>query len=631
VRIFLKRCLSKDPNDRIRHIGDVRLALDGRLDLDGAILGSTDSVPRQDKPPGRKPTLVLAALAVVAGAAAGASIVGMRATSRTPTMYVIHAPRGAQFGNVTMEPYPAISPDGRYVAYRTDYEDGGSIWIQRLGDLTAQQLAGTERMGIPFWSPDGRFVGISGPDGLHKVAISGGSAPQRVCACPVSQYATWGRDGTIIFSQSSGLSRISATGGVITRVTALAEEQGDFAHHHPVFLPDGRRFLFLVKSTRPERAGIYLASLDEPDNARRLLADSSNVSLGEGPDGHSYLFFVRNLTLLAQPFNFARGVLTDSPIVIAPRVIPGEAGRFAPFAAGRRSLVFRQSTPPESRLRWFDRHGVPGQDGFDLSGSFRYLRLSHDGRWLAVSRLDPETTKLDVWIHDLARGVGERLTNDAVGAFFPVWTPDTERVIYASAREGPWHLFWRSSMRPDRGRTYAAVLPLTKYPTDVSRDGRSLVFTGDGAVWMLPLAPVADPIKLVSGLQGRISPDGRWLAYTSSENGRREVYVTTFPSLTARVRVSTEGGEDPHWRSDGGELFYLDADHALVAAEVALTPQFGVKRQQRLFRAAIDERSLRFGGSYVPDPTGQRFVLNERVRGEEIVLTVLENWTPSGR
>jgi hypothetical protein len=187
------------------------------------------------------------------------------------------------------------------------------------------------------------------------------------------------------------LSRVPAAGGDIRPVTTLAEDEADFAHHHPAFLPDGRRFLFLVKSTRSERTGVYLSSLDDPASARRLLPDASNVGLGEGPDGRSYLFFVRDVTLLAQPFDVARGVLIDSPMLIASPVIPGEAGRYAPFAAGARSLVFRQSAAPEGRLRWFDRHGVPEPSNFDRSGSFRYLQLSRDGRWLAVSQVDAKT------------------------------------------------------------------------------------------------------------------------------------------------------------------------------------------------------------------------------------------------
>ncbi len=629
VRIFLRRCVSKQPDERIRHIGDVRLALDGRLDADGITYGDPSLTARSTRVSGWKRYLAVAALAAAAGAA-GRSLVGPSTPSGNPRSYVIHAPRGAQFHNVTMEPFPSVSPDGRFVAYRTGEERAESVWIQRLGDTTARQLPGTDRMSTPFWSPDGRFVGMGGVKGLHTIALTESSAPHQVCACPLLLGATWGRDGTILFSQPSGLSRVPAAGGDIRPVTTLAENEGDFAHQHPVFLPDGRRFLFLVKSTRSDRTGVYLSSLDDPAGARRLLPESSNVGLGEGPDGRNYLFFVRDVTLLAQPFDLARGVLVDSPMLIASPVIPGEAGRYAPFAVGSRSLVFRRSAAPEGRLRWFDRHGVPEPGGFDRSGSFRYLQLSRNGRWLAVSQLDAKTTKLDVWTHDLERGSSERLTTDAVGAFFPVWTPDAERVIYASAREGPWHLFWRSTLTPDSGRTFAALRPSVKYPTDVSPDGRSLLFMGDDAVWMLPLPPSGDPVRLVTGLQGRLSPDGRWLAYTSTD-GRREVYVTTFPTPTARVRVSIEGGEDPHWRGDGGELFYLDADRTLVAASVVLTPRFAVVGQQRLFRTTIDGRSLRFGGSYVPDLKGQRFLVNESVRGEEIVLTVEENWTASGR
>ena len=632
VRVFLQRCLSKEPDERIRHIGDVRLALHGRLDVDRAAYADQSLTKRRARAPGLKRYLAIAALA--ATAAVGTSLIGRSTPSDNPRSYVIHAPPGTQFHNVTMEPYPAVSPDGRYVAYRTGTEGPGPVWIQRLGDTAARQLPGTEGMGTPFWSPDGRFVGITGVTGLHTVALTGASAPHQVCGCPMSLGtgtmslgATWARDGTILFSQASGLSRVPAAGGEIRPVTTLSENEGDFAHQHPVFLPDGRRFLFLVKSTRSDRTGVYLSSLDDPASAKRLLADSSSVGLGEGPDGRSYLFFVRDVTLLAQPFDLARGVLVESPMLIASPVVPGETGRYAPFAVGARSMVFRQSATPEGRLRWFDRHGVPEPGGFARSGSFRYLQLSRDGRWLAVSQLDAKTTKLDVWTHDLERGSSERLTTDAVGAFFPVWTPDAERVIYASAREGPWHLFWRSTLTPDSGRMYAALRPSLKYPTDVSPDGRSILFNGDDAVWMLPLRSGADPVRLLAGLQGRLSPDGRWLAYTSHENGRREVYVTTFPTPTARIRVSIEGGEDPRWRGDGGELFYLDADQTLVAASVVLAPRFRVVGQQRLFRAIIDARSLRFGGSYVPDVKGQRFLVNESVRGEEIVLTVEENWT----
>jgi hypothetical protein len=340
--------------------------------------------------------------------------------------------------------------------------------------------------------------------------------------------------------------------------------------------------------------------------------------------------FVRDVMLVAQPFDVEAGVLSGSPVVIAPRVVPGQGGRFAPFTAGRRSVVFRQTTPARNRLRWFDRRGIPQPATFDRIGAFRYVALSRDGRALAVSEANPETTKLDVWVHDLERNVSERMTTDAVGAYFPVWMPGSDRLIYASAREGPWHLFWRARNRPDAGRLLGGPLPGSKYPTDVTADGRYVIFNADEDVAALDLSGGTVPSVLVTGFQGRVSPDGRWLAYTSSDSGRREVYVTAFPTPHERWRVSEHGGEDPHWRADGKELFFLDSDGALVSAELSLTSNVAVKRFVRLFRTAIDVRSLRVGPSYAPAPDGQRFLIIERVDDEEVMLTVTENWQ-SGR
>ncbi len=608
---FIKCCLNKEVADRPRHIGDVRLALEGVFETEK---------PRVASAGGR--TLAVAALAVVA--ASLGSLSWGQSPGREAKSYVIHSPEGTQFNPVTMEPYPSLSPDGRYVAYRTESDSRGT-WVQQLGDLTPRRLH-TGQLGRPFWSPDGRFIGLAGPDGIQVFAVQGDSAPQTICACPATDGATWGQGGTILFSDRRGLSRLAAGGGTITTVTSLAEERGEFAHQHPIFLPDGRRFLYLVRSTQPDRGGIFIASLDNPTQARRLLPDDSNVSYGIGPDGRAYLLFVRDVTLVAQPFDVEAGMLSGSPVVIAPRVVPGEGGRLAPFAAAGRSIVFRQTTPPRHRLRWFDRRGVSRPDAFERTGAFRYVALSRDGRALAVSEAHAETTKLDVWVHDLERDVSERMTVDSVGAFFPVWMPDGDRVIYASAREGPWHIFWRSRDRPDHGRLLAGLLPSTKYPSDVTADGRYVLFHGDGAVWALPLSAGATPTTLVDGSHGRVSPDGRWLAYASAENGRREVYVTTFPNPQVRWRVSENGGEDPHWRADGQELFFLDADRTLIAASLALTPTFEVKGQVRLFRPSIDERVLRAGASYAPAPDGQRFLIIERVDHQEVVLTVMESW-----
>jgi Tol biopolymer transport system component len=608
---FIKRCLKKEVADRPRHIGDVRLALEGVFETEK---------PRVASAGGR--TLAAAALAVVAAFAVPLS--WGHSADREAKSYVIHSPEGTQFNHVTMEPYPSLSPDGHYVAYRTATDSPGT-WVQQLGHLTSRRLH-TGLLGRPFWSPDGRFIGLAGSDGIQVFAVQGESAPQTICACLAIDGATWGHGETILFSDRRGLSRLPAGGGTITPVTSLAEERGEFAHQHPIFLPDGRRFLYLVRSTQPDHGGIFIASLDNPMQARRLLPDDSNVSYGIGPDGRTYLLFVRDVTLVAQPFAVQAGTLSGSPVVIAPRVVPGEGGRLAPFSAAGRSIVFRQTTPPRSRLRWFDRRGVSQPGAFERVGAFRYVALSRDGRALAVSEAHSETTKLDVWVHDLERNVSERMTTDPIGAFFPVWTPGGDRVIYASAREGPWHIFWRSRDKPDAGRLLAGRSPFTKYPSAVTTDGRYVVFHGDGTVWALDLSAGSEPIRLVDGSHGRVSPDGRWLAYSSSENGRREVYVTSFPNAGVRRRISRNGGEDPQWRADGQELFFVDADRLLIAASLSLTPTFETKEYVHLFRAAIDERVLQAGASYAPAPDGQRFLIIERVDHQEVVLTAMENW-----
>ena len=621
IRVYLQRCLSKEPAERIRHIGDVRLAIDGRLDPERP--PAVEAPVTRGRSRWHVAAWVIAAL--VAGAAATASLTWLGATGEVERAFVIHAPDGARFGEVTMEPYPALSPDGQQIAYVAATDRGTSVWVQRVGDLSSRQLPGTERMGRPFWSPDGTFVAVGGARGLRTIAIAGDSAPQTVCECPATDGGAWSRDGTILFSHRVGLSRVAASGGTPVPVTTIDESRGEFAHQFPQFLPDGRRFLYLIRSDQAERRGIYLASIDHPGNTHRLLPDDSNVDIGEGADGSPYLFFVRDVTLVAQPFDFDRGELTGSPILIAPRVVPGEGGRFAPFAAGGRTIVFRQTTAPRTRLRWFDRRGLSAP-GSELAGSFRYVSLSPDGSRLAVSQVDPQTTKLDLWMHDLRRGVSERLTSDPVGAFFPVWTPDASRVLYASAREGPWHLFWRSPTSPDTGRLYAAVMPFTKYPDSVTPDGRWLLFNGDGVVWRLSLTEPSKPIRVVAGLQGHVSPDGRWLAYASAENGPREVYVSPFPEAQTRVRISVAGGSEPQWRADGGELFFFDADQTLMAATLTTGQRLAVRRLERLFRARLDPRTARYGPSYAVHPDGQRFLINEAVDDQETLLTVLERW-----
>ena len=625
VAVFLRRCLQKEPRQRLRDIGDMRLALNGSLD--GAVVATT-------RAPSRGPSAaVWVASLVVAGVLAGGAAWRFAAPASAPLSFVLPAPEGSAFGQVTMQPEPAVSPNGRSVAYLARSGSPLEIWVETLGRRDARPLPGTETASFPFWSPDSAFLGFSARGRLKKIDVSGRAAPQDLCQCSSAGGGTWSRDGTIVFAGEAGLFRIGADGGNPVALTTMDESRGEYAHRFPVMLADGKRFVFLIRSTSEAHRGIYLSSLDNPSLRQRLVPDDSNAAVGAGPDGTPYLFFVRDLTLLAQALDTSSYTLVGQPIVVARPVIPGETGRFAPFAVGGGSLVYRTTASARNRLLWFDRRGLVAGRVSIPDGGYRDPALSPDGTRLAVSQLHPQTGYRDVWVVDLARGAMERVTADPVGASFPVWTPDGRRVVFASARAGPWNLY---SASPAGGGgelpIYEATEPLLKYPTAVTEAGRLIVYQGSGDLWMVPIDGSRPPsLLLASGAQGRVSPDGRWLAYVAGGPTDRQVYITTFPTPTDRWRVSAHGGRDPHWRQDGRELFFLADDYILTAVRVDPRKPISPGAPEPLFRLSFDPDAPLFGSVYAPTTDGQRFLVNETVERNEMLLSVTLNWNPNAR
>ena len=249
----------------------------------------------------------------------------------------------------------------------------------------------------------------------------------------------------MVFAGKAGLYRISSDRGEPIAVTEVDKERQEFSHRFPLMLPDGRRFLYLIRSTQHEYRGIYLGSLDDPHLKRCVVPDDSNSAYGLSPAGRPYLFFVRDLTLLAQPFDPVRGEVSGDARVVARPVVPGEAGRLAPFAVAGRSLVYRPTSLSNSQLHWMDRRGVPSGAVGSSAADYSFPALSPDGSRLAVARRDPKTGLRDIWLFDLERGVGERLTQDPVGAGFPMWAPDGSKVIFASTRSGSWDMYSRAA------------------------------------------------------------------------------------------------------------------------------------------------------------------------------------------
>jgi hypothetical protein len=377
---------------------------------------------------------------------------------------------------------------------------------------------GTEGAALPFWSPDGRFIAFAADGRLKRIATTGAGAPHDVAVTKGYWGGTWSSDETIVFANTTGLHRVSADGSEASRLTRIDDSRGEISHRFPLMLSDNRRFLYLVLSTQEEHQGLYLGSLDDPTMKRRVVSTDANAAIGTDSRGGEVLFFVRDFTLLAQPFDAVRGALAGSPTVIANSIL--------------------------------------------------------------------------------------------------------------------WELHRRAIAGGDDTPLFVGRVPLQKFVRDVTRDGRFLLFEGRGAgdgLWVLPLAGEQRPYVLIdtpaAESHGPISPDGRWLAYNSDETGESEVYVTAFPVPGERFRISTSGGRDPQWRGDGRELYYVAADHMLMAVGVADGARFEVQIPEPLFRMSPDPLSLEFGSVYAPSPDGQRFLVVEIDKDDKPQLIVTLNWT----
>ena len=432
---LVRRCLAKNPAERWQTATDVmhelkwiaqtalqsRNSVPIRQESDQAIPGASEQKDKGQEIRWFRPvTALIGALITTVAIAIWLSTQGTRTSDEPPLTFFIDAPDGTRFGLATMMPAPALAPDARHLAFVAPFRSENSVWVQTLGSLDARHQTGTNRAAFPFWSPDGRFVAFGAAGRLKRISAAGGGAPQDLATTDgLFAGGVWSRNGTIIFSDNKGLSRVSSAGGEKTLLTRIDEAHGETAHRFPVLLPDGQRFIYLVLGTRDEYQGLYLGSLSDPGLKRRVVATDANGALGIGPDGRDYLFFVRDSTLLAQPFDSARGELNGDPIAVARPIEPGEGGRLAPFAVSGRVLVYRPRFRPKTQLAWVTRRGIP-EHTLGLRGAYyRSPSLSPEETKVAVSHLDERTGVEDIWWFDLRRNVSERLTTEPIAARVP--------------------------------------------------------------------------------------------------------------------------------------------------------------------------------------------------------------------
>jgi eukaryotic-like serine/threonine-protein kinase len=639
---IVDRCLEKNPSARFQTASDLAFALEALSDASGSSR-NVEHTP----PPGQRSreriAWAIAALLLLALMPLVYQRVRERPAPSGPTRFQI--PPTAELagpGNFS------LSPDGRHLAFYGLGADGVlRLRLRSMDTLDVRPLPGTElpvgTPGVPpFWSPDSKFIAFQGGDlKLKKLDISGG-LPQTLCDVPgVAVGGSWNRDGDIIVGNTAGgLLRLRETGGAVSPLTELDASRKEEYHLMPTFLPDGRHFVYLrVSPSATEMSGSYLGTLDaKPDEqrAQRLMpyvVGLTYVTAGDSDPGR--LLFLREGTLMAQPFDTTRLALAGNPVPIAERVGSFRDGGF--FSASSNDVVVYRIDNTDFQLAWFDRQGASRQAW--EPGAFRSAALSPDGARAVVSRTNPQDgSKADLWLLDLPRrGGATRLTFDAGLVEFPLWYRDGKRIMFTVNNSSLQQKL--ASGEEDAKEVARSISAGLIRAADWSPDGRFLLYVINEALatlsdlWVLPSdgrkpSPFAQ--SRFTEQDGRFSPDGRWVAYTSDQSGAMDVYVRAFSpdfsggsaGIGGSVLVSRGGGTAPRWRGEGRELFYLAPDGKMMAVEVTTGPEFKGGTPAPLFQTP--------SGTIVGDVTtdGKRFLLVTPVGPSAAApFTVVLNWT----
>ena len=451
---------------------------------------------------------------------------------------------------------------------------------------------------------------------LNKVDLSGGPAQTLCDLRGVFSGASWNREGVIAFSDGGELFRVTANGGQPQPLGKPAE--GETGRFWPQFLPDGRRYLYLSRAVRPENQGIYVASLDSADR-KRIGASDHNAAYS--PSGH--LLFVRGVALLAQAFDVKRlelsgeAVALGEQVALTAQILPGAA--YSVSASG--VLAWRAGSGDETQLAWFDRSGKKVGTLGEPAG-YSNPALSPEEKRLAVGLQDPHTQTRDLWIFDLVRGTRTRLTFDPADDFNPTWSPDGTRIAFTSDRSGRRELYQRLSNGSGDDELLLSSQDLGNNAEDWSEDGMLLLYNRGGGemppdLYLLPMSRGVDrkPIPFLTTefteQYGQFAPGGRWIAYSSNETGRSEVYVQGVSPDGVRSQgkwqVSTAGGGQPRWRRDGKELLYVSGS-TLMAVDVktdGVSFEAGIPKP--LFEVDVDANARR--NRFVATRDGQRFLV----------------------
>jgi len=623
----IQRCLAKDPEERWQASRDLAMELNW-IGKSATSSSQTEAVAIAGKAKrGRGWTL-----AVALGAAAGlgllvGAILWHEAGKTGEPMMVFTAPLPFSVRDM------AMGPDGHTVAVATHQEGArkGLIWLYEIGSEDARSLGGTEGGNFPFWSPDGKAIGFFADGKLKRIDLPNG--PVQVLAdAPAGRGGTWNRDGVILFTPTGRLQsqilRVPATGGTAAVQVGDDPGLGGGSQRWPQFLPDGKHFIFLsaTVASHGRNDGVYVGNLDSKEYQMVMNTEGPALYAASG-----YLLYLRERAIMAQHFDVKTFKVTGEPWAVArdPQFLP-RILRVTYSAVDSGALLLQKGGNVSlSRLIWFNREG---KELGTLGEPHVYAnpKISWDGQKVGVDQTDTESQNTDVWTYDVEHGAAKRLTFDPALDATPIWSPDGSKVVFTSTRGTAFNLFVKEANGAEEEKAINET-EMDKYPNSWSRDGKYILYQEglELRYLMLPEMKSEPFLKASATLRNaQFSPDGKWVAYDSNESGKWEVYVTSFPEAHGKWQVSQGGGEQPRWRGDEKELFYLSPNAKIMAVPVKTGTSFDPGVPVELFQTNPKE-TLATSEQYIydVDPSGQKVLVNTLVSGGDAQpMTVVLHW-----
>jgi serine/threonine-protein kinase len=643
IHELLRRCLQKDPKQRLQAIGDARITI--QETLSGSSI--SEGVAGIMLPQVARRGMLWAVLTV--GLLVGAISTGF-IVRRTPTAgpvgrfaFTFPSPGEAAAATAGMPlsdfPAVAISPDGTEIAYMAGHAQTTQIFLRLLDRLESQPLAGTDNATSPFFSPDGQWVGFFADGKLKKVSIHGGD-PTTLCDTAINRNGTWGPDNTIIFAPAifSGLMRVSAAGGSPEVLTTPDFSKGEISHRWPEILPGGRAVVFVIAGAKD--IGFFSESkiaVERLDTHERKILPIQGSFPRYSPTGH--LLFVSEGRVFAVGFDLNRLEVTGkpAPVLAGVKTSPNSgAADYVVSKTGSLAYLSENASASDGNLVWEDRKGqvkkLPAPARIYVSP-----RISPDGQRVAVSIFSGSSLfRADVWLYEISHGTLTRLTFNEQSAE-PVWSPDGKQIASARMRGAKPGILLKATDGSGTEETLVSGDNFIQTPTSWSPDGKFLAYWTAGPetgadIWILPLKGERKPwpflqTKFNEG-EAKFSPDGRWVAYSSDESGRPEVYVQSFPAPGAKWQISTDGGGAPEWAGNGRELFYVSLAGKLMSVVVRTQPAFSTDKP----RIIVDIPPFllaTFGPGYSVSSDGQRFLFVKAnvEKGPPDEVRVVLNWT----